>query len=152
MKSQEINTSDLAKEATLTLSGSDLKNLIMNQTGPGDVVLAKKDADAEAFMNSPMTIMVNQTSDVNEENPVIVGNNGALMGFYRGQPTTCKRKFVDSLCVRSATITTPEMRNAAGEKTFGITVRTALKYPFTVMEDKHKEGPEWLKSKLAGVL
>ena len=152
MRAPEVNTLDLAKEAVLTISGGDLKDLLMKQSGSTDLKLTKEETDAQAFMESPMTIMVNESSDVHEENPVLVGNNGTIVAFFRGKPTTVKRKFVDSLCVRSATINTPEMTQANGDKTYGIQVRTALKYPFTVIEDKHKNGPEWLKAKLAGVL
>jgi hypothetical protein len=105
--------------------------------------------DALAFMEDPMEIMVMETSDDNAENPVLVGNGGQFMAFYRGIPTLTRRKFVDSLIVKTSRVTTPKIRNGAGEDAFAIRQNSAHKFPFSVISDKNPKGAEWLRGRLA---
>jgi len=104
-----------------------------------------------AFMEEPVTIIVHETTDDNEPNPVQVGCNGKFVAFFRGQPTTVKRKFVDCLIVKKTTVATPEITNGAGERTFTIKSRSALKYPFQIVEDKNPKGVEWLRRRMAEI-
>lgn len=104
---------------------------------------------ALAFMEEEITVMVQETSDQNAENPVVVGNNGMFKQFFRGQPTTAKRKFVDSLIVKSGRVNTIEVQNGAGERTYAIRQPSAHKYPFMMISDKNPKGGEWLTRRLA---
>jgi len=105
-----------------------------------------------AFMDEHMTIMVNESSDENAENPVIVGNNGMFRQFFRGVPTVTQRKFVDCLIVKTGRVSTPEYINPAGERARSIRQQSAHKYPFMVVEDRNPRGAEWLRRRLAEVV
>jgi hypothetical protein len=100
------------------------------------------------FNEEEITIMVLETSDENAENPVTVGNNGVFKQFFRGQPTITKRKFVDSLIVKSGRVSTPEFINGAGERARMIRQNSAHKYPFTVIQDRNPKGAAWLTQRL----
>jgi len=101
-----------------------------------------------AFMEEDMVITVHETEDQNAENPIIVGNNGTFKVFFRGVPTVAKRKFVDGLIVKSTRVTTPEILNAAGERTNIIKQHSAHKYSFTVDRDPSPKGKEWLMRRM----
>ena len=116
---------------------------------PVDKPLHKAYLDDLAFMEEEITIMLNETTDENAENPVIVGNNGIFKQFFRGVPTRAKRKFVDGLIVKSSRVSTPEVQNGGGERTFAIRQHPAQKFPFTLMEDRNPKGIEWLRRRMA---
>jgi hypothetical protein len=105
--------------------------------------------DALAFMEEPVEIMVAETTDENAENPVQVGVNGQFQVFWRGVPTVTKRKFADALIVKSHRVSTPEMTNGSGERVRVIRRHAALKYPFSIMQDKNPKGTEWLRRRMA---
>lgn len=101
-----------------------------------------------AFMEEFMVVTVEETGDPNAENPIMVGNNGIFVYFYRGIPMKVKRKFVDGLIVKSSRVTTPEYTNQAGERAFKIVQHPSHKYPFRVEEDRNPRGGEWLRRRL----
>lgn len=109
--------------------------------------------DSLAFMEEEIEVMVQETSDENAENPITVGNNGIFKQFFRGVPTVTKRKFVDSLIVKTGRVTTPEVQiqgvKGGSERSFTIRQQSAHKYPFMVIQDRNPKGPEWLKRRLA---
>jgi len=129
-----------------------LTNGVINRGSALETVgeaLNKDYLDALAFMEEVMEIMVLETSDENAENPVLVGNGGQFQQFFRGFPTQTKRKFVDSLIVKTSRVTTPKIRNGAGEDSFAIRQSSAHKFPFTVIQDGNPKGAEWLRQRLA---
>lgn len=105
--------------------------------------------DELAFMEEEIEILVHETSDENAENPVIVGNNGTFKLFFRGQPTVAKRKFVDSLIVKTGRVSTPEFINGAGERARAIRQLSAHKFSFSVIQDRNPNGAAWLRNRLA---
>jgi hypothetical protein len=105
-----------------------------------------------AFMEEPMEIILLESSDPNAPNPVIVGNNGMFQTFFRGVPTKTKRKFVDCLIVKSGRVTTPKVRNGAGEDAYAIHQHSAHAYPFTVVSDQNPMGAEWIKRRMADII
>jgi len=117
--------------------------------GMDPAILHKRYLDALAFMEEEMTIIVNETTDKNAENPVFAGVNGQQVYFPRGIPCRTKRKFVDSLIVKSTNVSTPEIQLQNGERSFAIRQTSSLKYPFMVIEDKNPKGNEWLRGRLA---
>jgi hypothetical protein len=123
-----------------------------NQFEPVDRPLETDYVSTLAFMEEPIEILVHETSDENAENPVIVGNNGVFKAFFRGQPTIAKRKFVDSLIVKTGRVTTPEYINNGGERARAIRQHSAHKYPFSVLKDSNPKGAEWLRQRMADVI
>lgn len=108
--------------------------------------------DELAFMEEDIVINIQESPDENADNPVMVGVNGVFKAIYRGQDTIIKRKFVDALIVKMTRISTPEFINAAGERARKIDQRQALRYPFTLVEDKNPKGIEWMRRRMADVV
>ena len=105
--------------------------------------------DDLAFMEEEMTVMVQETSDENAENPVTIGCNGTFKQFFRGQPIVAKRKFVDGLIVKSGRVSTPEYINGAGERARSIRQQSAHRFPFMVIKDNSPKGAAWLSQRLS---
>jgi hypothetical protein len=141
---KEIDTRSMSKEISQDIEMPGNNRLIT------EIGVINKDYLAQlAFMEEEITVMVHESADENADNPVTVGNNGTFRQFFRGQPTRVKRKFVDSLIVKSGRVATPETQNGAGERTRVIRQTSAQKYPFSIMEDKNPKGAEWLRGRLA---
>lgn len=112
-------------------------------------VLNKEYLEELAFMDEMMEILVQESTNPNDENPVPIGCNGVIVHIFRGKPTVLKRKFVNNLIVKSTRVTTPEYINGAGERAFKIVQQNALKYPFMVLRDPSPKGGEWLARRMA---
>lgn len=135
----------ILKDGTLATGGASIDVIDTN-------ALNKNWMDDIAFMEEEMEIIVMETSDENAENPVTVGNQGIFKQFYRGQPTVAKRKFVDCLIVKTGRVTTPKIKNNAGEDAFAIRQQSAHKYPFSVLQDRNPKGAEWLRRRMAEII
>jgi len=110
--------------------------------------LHDKYMESIAFFEEMVTVLVAETTDKNAEKVVPVGNGGRFVFFQRGVPITCARKFVDSLIVKITNVSTPNKTLIGNEQTFGIAFQSALKYPFTIIEDKNPLGSEWLRKRI----
>jgi hypothetical protein len=105
-----------------------------------------------AFMNEEIDIIIAETTDENAENPVSVGVNGVFKLFFRGHLTRARRYFVDCLIAKSSRVTTPKVKNGAGEDTFAIRQHQSHKYPFTVVRDPSPRGAQWLRTRMAELI
>lgn len=103
-----------------------------------------------AFYEEPVTILVHESQADNDIPLVDVYVNGVAQFFPRGEPVTCKRKFVEGLCRAkpSHISTSVEERNSENPAN-RINRRSSLKYPFSVIEDKNPNGAAWLRKTLA---
>lgn len=147
----EMNTSDMAvgQVSDIILCDGEI-NTGGNVIEPVDKPINSSYMDELAFMEEELIITVAETDDQNAENPVSLGCNGVFKYIFRGQPTKLKRKFVDCLIVKSGRITTPKVKNGAGEDAFAIKQTSAHKYPFSVLvEPNQKRGQEWLLRRMA---
>lgn len=99
-----------------------------------------------AFNEEIVEIVIDESSDPNAENPVVVGVNGQYEYFARGEPKVVKRKFVDALCARNVNIRTTETRNNLGELGTKINQSSALRFPFTMLRDDNPKGRDWLRT------
>ena len=142
-KVQDVVDITIGADGSILTAGSNTIDAISPDA------LNKNFLDEIAFMEEEMEIMVNESSDENAENPVMVGCNGAFRQFWRGQVVTAKRKFVDCLIVKSGRVTTPEYINQAGERARSIKQQSAHKYPFMVISDRNPKGAEWIRRRLA---
>lgn len=97
------------------------------------------------FNEENVEIIVNESSDPHAENPVIAGVNGQYVYFTRGEPTVCKRKFIEALASRNLNVKTTETKNNLGELGTGMSVTSALRYPFQLIRDDNPRGMDWLK-------
>jgi hypothetical protein len=105
-----------------------------------------------AFNEEPVKVIVHESTDENAEPLVDVYCNGTPQRFLRGQEQTVKRKFVEILArARQTSIKTTVATN--GDETVNrINRHTAVRYPFSVLEDRNPKGGAWLKQVLASAV
>lgn len=113
------------------------------------VAVDDQSAKFEQFMNEPVTVVVQSTSDETEGDYVQVGVNGVTQYFRRDVAQTVKRKFVARLARAKRTDYRQSLDFSLGEKMNMMSRHHSLKYPFTVIEDKNPIGSAWLKSLLS---
>ncbi len=107
-------------------------------------------AEMLAFMEEKLLIEVHTTTDKSKEPIPCVSVNGVNQYIVRGRQQLIKRKFVQELArAKEEAITTPFAKDANGFDTYNIAKRHALKYPFSVLEDKNPRGRDWLSQILA---
>jgi hypothetical protein len=115
-----------------------------------DRPIDKEWADAMAFNEETIKVMVHETTD-----PVAVSipdfyNGGIPQRFIRGQEQLVKRKFVEQLArCRKTTFSQEKVRDNNGDEFYRNVPHTALAYPFSVVEDPNPRGRDWLKNILA---
>lgn len=122
--------------------------------GPKDIevidrVVSGSELDMDKFMHEPVTIMVHDSNDANDVDLVMVSVNGNRQFLQRGNPQTIKRYFVERLARAKKTSYTQTIDERLGEAMNNLTPRHALKYPFSVVEDKNPKGGAWLRGILA---
>lgn len=102
-------------------------------------------AEYEAFMEEPVVIQINDTTDKNQPPFVFVGVNGDNRWLPRSTPVRIQRKFVERLAqaqeMRFETKSNPDQDSQNAMRT----VRTtAQSYGFAVIRDDHPIGRRWL--------
>lgn len=103
-----------------------------------------------AFMDEPVTIRIATTTDKNAEQVFELNINGKVEFFRRGEVKTVKRYFVDRLArLKETAFSQQEVLNKEGIKDILHTPNTALKYDFSIVEDRHPRGADWLKHVLS---
>jgi len=107
-------------------------------------------APALAFMEEPVDVLVHDSADRNAEPIVETGVNGRVQFFIRGQTQTVKRKFVECLArAKTTTYSQQKYSDANGNDAIRNVPHTALRYPFSVVNDRNPNGAAWLKKVLA---
>jgi len=110
----------------------------------------RKRADALAFMEEKIEIMVHETTYKNAQPIVESWCNGRSQFFFRGQPTVVKRKYVGVLArAKQTTYTQQNVRLPNGDNTIRNIPHTALQYPFSVLQDPNPKGADWLRQTVA---
>lgn len=105
-----------------------------------------------AFNEELVTVMVHETAEENAAPLVDVYVNGVAQFFPRGEPVTCKRKYVEGLVRAKPTAISTDVRERNSENPQNvINRRSALRYPFSIVEDKNPNGAAWLRKVLAEV-
>jgi len=148
---KEIHSTDfeIGQQSNIIVTSDELLGKLRNSSVAVDPKWQKKYLSDLAFMEEEVTVMVHEDVNPNAENPIMVGNGGRHMAFFRGKQTKCKRKFLDSLIVKQTSVSTPEIVTGANEKSFSIRQVSALKYPFSIISDKSKHGGDWLAMRMA---
>lgn len=153
---------NLAPEKTLepldTPAGQDVPRK-MNSTGPSADALepaliqpVERPVSGEkmanlAFMAEPVTIHIHSTSDPAAEQTFTVGNGGRTELFKRGETKTVQRKFVEVLLRAKVTTFSQERRRGDDGVMYDLQVpHTSLRYPFSVVEDRHPRAQDWLRA------
>jgi len=105
----------------------------------------KEMIEYEAFMNDPVVIQINETTDVNAPPFVFVGVNGDCRWLPRGEPIKLQRKFVERLAqAQEMRFETKSNRDQDAQNAIVTVRRTAASYGFAVLRDEHPAGRRWL--------
>jgi hypothetical protein len=118
---------------------------------PVDGPAAMDQAEALAFMEEPVKVMVHTSADQNAEPIVQTGVNGRTQFFIRGQSQVVRRKFVEALARAKHTAYTQRTEHdyQTGNVIQKMIPRTSLRYPFSVEQDDNPKGADWLRKVLA---
>ncbi len=108
----------------------------------------RKLAADESFMNELVTVCVAETTDDNQPPHLIVNCNGINQPIIRGLDTMIKRKYVEILARMKETKYT-QVTNPNQPDQMDMRARTALCYPFSVIEDRNPKGRPWLQQVMA---
>lgn len=143
------DTYETTREFNMPMTG-DIIHAPNEEIITGEAVKAAGNLDYQAqlaFMEEKVTVMVLETTDVNAEPMPAVYVNGTAQFFPRGEPVTCRRKYVEGLVrskpeVVSATVTERNSENPTNR----ILSRAAEKYPFQVLRDDNPRGASWLQA------
>jgi len=123
------------------------ENMIQVHT---DVLGFKDKAAALAFNEEKLTIMIHDTTDENADQLVFLSVNGRGVWLERAQQYKISRKYVEVLCrAKPFGIETVQARDFMGNQTTNIKKSSALRYPFSVLNDPNPNGAAWLRSILA---
>lgn len=106
-------------------------------------------AELEAFMNEPVTIIVQQDREKGSLPVIVPSVNGVNQPIIRNQKITIKRKYVEALARCRFTAYEQEVPDPNKPENIQMKEKTDLMYPFTVLEDRNPNGREWLLALLA---
>lgn len=107
-----------------------------------------KAVEEEAFMNEIVTVEVSETTNENEPPSFVLSVNGITQPVFRGVPTQMRRMFVEVLARCKETKYNQRTRNPNEPDKIELVSRTALAYPFQVLEDPNPKGRAWLRAVL----
>lgn len=118
-----------------------------------DKVVDKEWADQMAFNAEKITIVVNEDTNPNAENPVYCSNNGDLADvkpirgwLFRGKEYTIERRFLESIMrAKITTYTQKDEYDANGTRHIKNIPHVACRYNVRVMRDDNPLGVAWLK-------
>lgn len=114
-----------------------------------DKPLPKEAFEMEAFMNEPVTIVVNPPQDPDDPMLVQVGVNGVNQFIPRGEPIAVKRKYVEVLARAKRTDFKQTLDDRLGEAMNHLRSMHSLRFPFSVIRDPNPNGGAWLTGVLA---
>lgn len=114
-----------------------------------DKVVSLEGAELEAFMSEPVKIVIAESAEENDPPMVQVGVNGVTQFIVRGMEQTVKRKYVERLARAKRTDYDQTIDDRLGEAMNRLRRRNALRFPFTVLEDRNPRGQAWLRGVLA---
>lgn len=111
---------------------------------PNEVVMNDM-AEALAFMEEPIKVIVHDSADLNAEPIVELNVNGINQYIIRGQEQVIKRKYVEVLA-RARRVATKTVTGVQGDRVVNqVSQHSAVRYPFSVIEDPNPRGRAWLK-------
>ena len=103
-----------------------------------------------AFMEEPVEVYIQQTSDKDADMLFDIQVNGMAQIFHRDQTVVVKRYFVEGLArAKPVHYVNEPYAMANGDRGVRYPSRRGLRYPFTVMKDPNPQGQGWLKAVLA---
>ena len=103
-----------------------------------------------AFSKELITVNFHESTDENAEKFVEVWNNGDYRKFVRGKNETCERRFIETAMRAKPTRFSQKavLDEHGGVSGYQEIPHTALRYSFSVIEDKNPLGRAWLQAVL----
>lgn len=157
VKNLDVQELDVAPEGTFKFAEDgtpeeDVPEIIVES----NLSSIKEKAARLSFNEEFLVIQLHASTDPNAEQMVYVAVNGVGAGpngipwLPRDTPIKLKRKFVERLCrARPVAYGNVEKINEMGERVITYPKTSALKYPFSVIEDKNPIGGQWLSDLLS---
>jgi hypothetical protein len=105
-------------------------------------------AAEEAFMAEFVTVYLHETTDDNAAPHVLLNVNGVSQPIMRGVKQKVRRKFVEVLARCKETRYTQRVDPHEPDR-ITMEQKTALAYPFSVVEDMNPKGAAWLAAVMA---
>ncbi len=121
----------------------------VEQVTERDVIKLKEMAKMEKFGNELLLVRVEQSGVPGDLPVIVVTVNGTNQAIIRGHEQRIKRKYVESLARSRITNYTTSVPDRSQPDVINLDPHTAPTYPFTVLEDPHPRGKEWLLAILA---
>lgn len=146
---------ELGDTGTVTVEEDSAGDVVVKNDAEIDseIVLAKRlDPGKVAnlkFMEDMITVHVHETAEKNADVCFEVGVNGRNYLFIRGQTKTVPRFVIETLArAKPINYTNEEYTMPDGERAVRWPSATGLRYGFSVIQDPHPRGGDWLKSVL----
>lgn len=101
------------------------------------------------FMEDMVTVHIHDTAEKDADPRFEISVNGKAVIFHRGETRAVKRYIVEGLArAKPVHYRNEEYINSSGERSVRWPSSTGLRYGFSVIQDPHPRGGEWLKSVL----
>lgn len=138
------------KQIEATLGGEKTEvNVLTDQSIEIPTKEFSKEIEEDAFMNEFVVVEVAETTDENQPPSIILSVNGLTQPVFRGYPTKMRRMFVEVLARCKESKYTQHQINPNEPHRIEMKERTALAYPFQVLEDPNSKGRAWLRAVLS---
>ena len=118
----------------------------IEQQSEHDIIKA---AEVEAFMNQLLTVVVHKDGTQGAYDVITPNVNGTNQPIIRGEKQKIRRKYVEALAHSRLTVYEQVIPDVNRPENFIMRETTVLAYPFSVMDDPHPDGAEWLNNLLA---
>jgi hypothetical protein len=142
-RKEQIAEDSIRQSSAIELGGTSAEDLELAPT------LRVAELELEAFMNEPVTIMMDDATDQNATPKVEVSVNGRRIILERGVETVVARKYVERLARAKKITYSQNLDPTLGEGINRLHRHRALDYPFSVINDPNPRGREWLHNILA---
>jgi hypothetical protein len=103
-----------------------------------------RDADLEAFMNEKVCIMIHEDQNKDSLDIETPSVNGVNQPIIRGQKTWVKRKYVEAIARATMTRFVQHQPDPTRIDYIQMVEKIVPCLPFSVYEDPHPRGREWL--------
>ena len=142
---KEINAAEVASGESKTLGEIGEGKGIEKVTDPNVVAAAK----LEEFMNQVLTVVVAKDGTPGALPVICPTVNGINQPIIRGNQQQIKRKYVEVLARSRITNYEQQVLDPAKPENIQMNEITAITYPFSVVQDPHRNGGKWLQAILA---
>ena len=111
--------------------------------------VSESDVIGEEFMNDLLEIMVSKDGTPGSYDVITPNVNGINQPIIRGRIQKVKRKYVEALARSRITTYEQLTPDPTNPEKFEMREVTVLTYPFSVLDDPHPKGREWLQNIIA---